>query len=58
MVSIAERTAAQRVAKLEDIQAQIERGSLTVRPMTDAERVLNPPRLDKPLRKRRYGSAF
>ena len=58
MASIAERMAAQRQEKLDNIQVQIERGSLTVRKMTAAERKLNPPRPDKPLGKRRYHSGF
>jgi hypothetical protein len=53
MASTAERAAALRQTKLDDVQAQIARGSLMIRTMTEAERKLNPPRLDKPLRKRR-----
>jgi hypothetical protein len=53
MPSFAQNEAARRQEKLEAMQVQIERGSLTVRQMTAAERKLNPPRPDKPLRKRR-----
>jgi hypothetical protein len=49
--SLSDRAAEQRRAKLEDIQRQIEAGSLTVRTMTAAERKLNPPRPPKPRRK-------
>jgi hypothetical protein len=49
--SLADRAAEQRRAKLEDIQRQIAAGSLTVRPMTAAERKQNPPRPPKTRRK-------
>ena len=44
MASIADRRAEQRCAKLQEIQRQIEAGSLTVRNMTAEERKLYPPR--------------
>jgi hypothetical protein len=50
MASIADR-AEQRRAKLQEIQRQIEAGSLTVRKMTAEERKRNPPRPPKPRRK-------
>ena len=46
--STAERAADQRRVKLEEIQRQIEAGSLTVRRMTAKERRLYPPQPDKP----------
>jgi anti-sigma28 factor (negative regulator of flagellin synthesis) len=39
-----ERAAERRQAKLEEIQQQIDEGTLTVRQMTPAERKRNPPR--------------
>lgn len=51
MASIADRAAEQRRAKLEDIQRQIESGSLKVRKMTAEERKLYPPKPAKPRRK-------
>jgi hypothetical protein len=51
MASVADRAAERRQAKLEDIQRQIEAGSLTVRKMTAEERKLYPPRPAKPRRK-------
>jgi hypothetical protein len=53
MPSPPEKRAAERQEKLDDIQALIEEGRLTVRQMTEAEREQNPPRPEKPLRKRR-----
>ena len=41
-----------RQEKLDEIQLQIDRGSLTVRAMTAKERKLYPPRTATPLRKR------
>jgi hypothetical protein len=55
MGSLAERAALKRKEKLDEIQLQIERGSLKVRPMTAKERKLYPPRTATPLRKR-WGS--
>ena len=52
MSSVAERAALKRQEKLEEIQLQIDRGSLTVRAMTAKERKLYPPRTATPLRKR------
>jgi hypothetical protein len=50
--SVAENRAALRQEKLADIQRQSKGGTLTIRQMTAAERKLNPPRPDRPLRKR------
>jgi hypothetical protein len=44
MAPLRSDAAAQRQAKLKDIEAQVKRGSLTIRTMTAAERKLNPPR--------------
>jgi hypothetical protein len=46
----ADRAAEQRKAKLEEIQRQLDAGSLTIRKMTPQERKLYPP---KPAKKRR-----
>ncbi|HEY1458190.1 MAG TPA: hypothetical protein VGF15_06695 [Solirubrobacteraceae bacterium] len=46
----ADRAAEQRKIKLEEIQKQIDSGSLTIRKMTPQERKLYPP---KPAKKRR-----
>jgi hypothetical protein len=51
MASIADHKAEQRRAKLQEIQRQIEAGSLTVRKMTAEERKNHPPRPPKPRRK-------
>jgi len=47
----AEAAAARRKEKLELIELQVERGSLTIRTMTAQERLLNPPRAGTPLRR-------
>jgi len=44
VASLADRAAEQRRAKLDEIQRQIDTGSLKVRKMTAEERKLNPPR--------------
>jgi hypothetical protein len=51
VASTADRAAEQRRAKLEDVQRQIQAGSLKVRKMTAEERKLYPPRPAKPRRK-------
>jgi hypothetical protein len=43
-----ERQADRRQAKLDEVQRQIDSGSLTVRQMTDEERARNQPRPPKP----------
>ena len=43
----ADRAAEQRKAKLEEIQRQLDTGSLTIRKMTPKERKLYPPRPPK-----------
>lgn len=43
----ADRAAEQRKAKLEEIQRQLDTGSLTIRKMTPKERKLYPPRPTK-----------
>jgi hypothetical protein len=45
----ADRAAEQRRAKLEEIQRQLDTGTLTIRKMTPKERKLYPP---KPVKKR------
>jgi hypothetical protein len=47
-----ERADERRQEKLDDIQDQIDRGLLSVRKMTPAERKQNPPRERKPKRSR------
>jgi hypothetical protein len=58
MGSASERAQERRQAKLDDMQQQIEDGTLTVRRMTAEERAANPPR-PRPEhgrgRKRHYG---
>ncbi len=51
MAFVADRVAEQRQAKLQEIQRQIEAGSLTVRKMSAEERKRYPPRPPKPRRK-------
>jgi hypothetical protein len=51
--TIRERAAEQRVVKLENVRAEVERGSLTIRKMTDEERRLYPPR-PVPVRRSRW----
>ena len=48
MVTQADRAAEKRRAKLEDVQRQVEEGSLTIRKMTAEERKRYPPRPAKP----------
>jgi len=50
VTSTADRKAEQRRLKLEEIQRQIEAGSLTTRKMTAEERKRYPPRPAKPRR--------
>jgi hypothetical protein len=50
MKTTQERQEEQRKQKLEEMQAQIDRGSLVVRQMTPEERKRNPPRPPKPKR--------
>jgi len=57
MASFAQNEAARRQEKLDDIQERIASGSLVIRTMTAAERKLNPPRPEKPLRKRHVVSS-
>ena len=58
MSTASERAQERRQAKLDDMQQQIEDGTLTVRKMTAEERAANPPR-PRPEhgrgRKRHYG---
>jgi hypothetical protein len=51
MKTTRERQEDQRKQKLEEMQAQIDRGSLKVRQMTPEERKANQPRPPKPKRK-------
>lgn len=53
MITQADRAAEKRRAKLEDVQRQIEEGSLTIRKMTAEERKRFPPKVAEPARKRR-----
>lgn len=55
MRSQTEIQAAHRQEKLDEMQAHIRAGRLTVRQMTKAERKLNPARTQKPLPKRAAG---
>jgi hypothetical protein len=50
MKSPAERKQEQRDAKLEEIQREVEAGSLVVRKMTSAEREKYPPKEPRPRR--------
>ena len=52
MKSQQERQADRHQAKLDEVQRQIQSGSLTVRQMTDEERERNQPRPPKPKPKR------
>jgi hypothetical protein len=49
--TVRQRQAERRRQKLEDMQQQIEEGTLTIRQMTPAERKRHPPS-DRPLPKR------
>jgi hypothetical protein len=53
MLTQADRAAARRTEKLEEIRSQIKDGSLTIRKMTPAERERYPPQPPQPLRGRR-----
>ncbi|HTA32847.1 MAG TPA: hypothetical protein VK655_05150 [Solirubrobacteraceae bacterium] len=53
MVTQADRAAEKRRAKLEDVQRQVEEGSLTIRKMTAEEKKRFPPKPADPRRKRR-----
>jgi hypothetical protein len=54
MITQADRAAEKRRVKLEDVQRQLEDGSLTIRKMTAEERKRFPPKTSaKPRRKRR-----
>jgi hypothetical protein len=55
MVTQADRAAEKRRAKLEDVQRQVEEGSLTIRKMTAEEKKRFPPKAPDPRRKRRAG---
>jgi hypothetical protein len=48
----AERREEQRRQKLDDVQEQVDSGSLVIRRMTKAERKRNPPKPRPPKRKR------
>jgi hypothetical protein len=52
MKTTRERAEERRQAKLESVREQVETGSLVIRPMSDAERLLYPPRPAKPRRGR------
>jgi hypothetical protein len=53
MITQADRAAEKRRAKLEDVQRQVDEGSLTIRKMTAEERKRFPPRPVESPRKRR-----
>jgi hypothetical protein len=52
MLTQADRAAEKRRVKLEDVQRQVEDGSLTIRKMTAEERKRFPPKPAEPRRKR------
>jgi hypothetical protein len=52
MLTQADRAAEKRRAKLEDVQRQVEEGSLTIRKMTAEERKRFPPKTVEPRGKR------
>jgi hypothetical protein len=52
MLTQADRAAEKRRVKLEDVQRQVEDGSLTIRKMTAEERKRFPPKPTEPRRKR------
>jgi len=52
MLTQADRAAEKRRTKLEDVQRQVEDGSLTIRKMTAEERKRFPPKTVEPRRKR------
>ena len=53
MLTQADRAAARRTEKLEEIRSQVKDGSLTIRKMTQAERERYPQRPPSPPRGRR-----
>jgi hypothetical protein len=53
MITQADRAAEKRRAKLEDVQRQLDDGSLKIRKMTAEERKRFPPKPADPRRKRR-----
>jgi hypothetical protein len=53
MLTQAERAAARRTEKLQEIRSQVKNGSLTIRKMTPAERERYPQRAPQPPRGRR-----
>jgi hypothetical protein len=55
VITQADRAAEKRRVKLEDVQRQLEDGSLTIRKMTAEERKRFPPKPADPRRKRRAG---
>jgi len=57
MASMAEMAAVRRQARLDDVQADIDNGTLIVRQMTPAERAVNPRHPERPLRKPRLPPA-
>jgi hypothetical protein len=55
MLTQADRAAEKRRVKLEDVQRQVQDGSLTIRKMTAEERKRFPPKAAEPRRKRGRG---
>ncbi|HSZ06091.1 MAG TPA: hypothetical protein VK778_12955 [Solirubrobacteraceae bacterium] len=55
MLTQADRAAEKRRVKLQDVQRQVEDGSLTIRKMTEEERKRFPPKAVEPRHKRRGG---
>ncbi|MGA7704943.1 MAG: hypothetical protein WB998_08620 [Solirubrobacteraceae bacterium] len=53
MLTQADRAAARRTEKLEEIRSQVKNGSLTIRKMTPAERERYPQQPSRPPRGRR-----
>jgi len=53
MLTQADRAAEKRRVKLEEVQRQVEDGSLKIRKMTVEERKRFPPKVAEPRRKRR-----
>jgi hypothetical protein len=53
VITQADRAAEKRRVKLEDVQRQVEEGSLTIRKMTAEEKKRFPPKPADPRRKRR-----
>lgn len=52
MLTQADRAAARRTEKLQEIRSQVKDGSLTIRKMTRSERERFPPRAPRPSRGR------